>query len=403
MKDQSDINFISLLQDEEFLDLARNFDVSDNQIREFIALHPEKEEEVKLAVTFLKSNLSDQKKLASGDFLSVWQNIRLSLSHSPKSSLVRRLWTSWSKIAAMLAVVLTGVTVAYYFYQADAFRRMAHTDIEVGQDAVIVLSDGTLHRLKENDAYVEYSADGMEVLVKDNVSEQEKLENARNKKSESLINQIIVPYGRRHLITLSDGTRVHLNSGSTLIYPAGFNKKTRTVYLKGEGYFEVAANLKQPFIVKTDFMDLKVLGTSFNISAYKDEETVSAILVEGKVTVRHRNELLGYTKNDLVPGQGLFYSVESSGFQVRNVDILDFISWKDGILRFKDQSLLHVVNRVEKYYNREIDIQNANLEKIIISGKLVLSDDFETVMELLSKTVEVHYERKDNQTYLLTE
>ena len=177
------------------------------------------------------------------------------------------------------------------------------------------------------------------------------------------------------------------------MFPAEFTGKTREVYLKGEGYFEVEKNPSKPFIVKTDFIDIKVLGTVFNISAYADEQIASAVLVEGKVVVLKKNKLFGFTEKKLSPGQGCFYSSVTETSEIRNVDPYDYISWKDGLFLFKDKPLINIVHSVEKYYNQKILIDGEKLPNTIISGKLVLSDDIDEVMQYLAKTLEARYEK----------
>jgi len=258
---------------------------------------------------------------------------------------------------------------------------------------MIILSDGSTHKLSAKDSLIEYSANGGEVVVK-NDQQEERLENLTNSKT-ATINQIIVPFGHRHCIILSDGTRVQLNSGSRLVFPAEFSDKNREVYLKGEGYFEVFKNSNKPFIVKTDFVDIKVLGTVFNISAYEDEQIASTVLVEGKVVVSQKNKLFGLTEKNLSPGQGCFYSSETKTSDIRNVNVYDYISWKDGVFLFKDKALINIVSRLEKYYHKKILIEEGILPNTLISGKLVLSDNIEEVMQYLSKTMEARYEKNE--------
>jgi len=218
-----------------------------------------------------------------------------------------------------------------------------------------------------------------------------------------VINQIVVPFGRRHSITLSDGTQIHLNSGSKLVFPAEFKGNTREVYLKGEGYFEVEKNPAKPFIVKTDHLDIKVLGTVFNISAYGDDQTVSAVLVEGKVNVTQKNKLFRNVEYILQPGQGCFYSLTSDKSEVKKVNLADFILWKDGLYQFHNRPLKQIVEMVKKYYNISITIENEKIANTIISGKLVLSDDSNEVMDYLAKTLEAKYTKTDQSTFRIME
>ncbi|MDP2060534.1 MAG: FecR domain-containing protein, partial [Flavobacteriaceae bacterium] len=229
-----------------------------------------------------------------------------------------------------------------------------------------------------------------EVVVK-NTEEEERIVNSKAQKN-PVLNQVVVPFGQRHKVLLSDGTLVQLNAGSKLTFPAIFLGKTREVYLKGEGFFEVSKNTKQPFIVKTDHIDIQVLGTTFNVSAYEDESFMTTVLVEGKVNVSQKGKRLANEEYTLAPGQGCFYSIHSKSSVVKNVDVNEHVLWKDGLYNFKDKPLCDVVSRVHKYFNRPIHIENEKLASTLVSGKLVLSDDIAEVMEYLSKTVEGKYE-----------
>lgn len=404
MKKNNPIRFVSLLKDEEFLNLVRRQKDTDTEIRDYILAHKQDEEVIRHAIAFVRLNLEQQKKLGANEVKRIWTNIELHFERMDRKRRFRARVIRYSKVAAVLLALATISSLVYKYYsREDLLDQMARNEVEAGSETVIILSDGSSHHLNSKDEHIQYSKDGSEILVKDASSEAKTLKNEQKEDEKPVVNQIIVPYGRRHVITLSDGTEVHLNSGSTLIYPAEFNSHTRKVFLRGEGYFNVKHDPAKPFIVKTDNLDLKVLGTSFNVSAYQDEKMVSAVLVEGKVTVQHKNELLGYTKKELTPGQALFYSVAQAKAEIRNVDVQDYISWKDGILRFKDQTLQFVVNRLQKYYNLAISVESEQLKNTLISGKLVLFDDAGKVVDLLSKTLEVRYEKKDSQTYLLTE
>jgi len=138
------------------------------------------------------------------------------------------------------------------------------------------------------------------------------------------------------------------------------------------------------------------LGTVFNISAYEDEQIASTVLVEGKVVVSQKNKLFGSTQKNLSPGQGCFYSLATKTSDIRNVNLYDYISWKDGIFLFKDKALINIVSRLEKYYHKKILIEGSVLPNTLISGKLVLSDNIDEVIQYLAKTMEARSEKNEN-------
>jgi hypothetical protein len=400
MKKSTEITFISLLENEEFIQIATNYNWNDRQVREYLNRFSEKEETISYAFHFIKSATEYEEEIPKlqdqemRDFILAYGEARL------KRTNVHRIFLRFSKIAAVLIISLLAGYWGYdYFKSGVKLEEFAKNNlVESVDNAVIVLSDGSKHNLVSPDAAIEYSPDGSEIIVKEKQAEEEKLSNSQDKGAVA-VNQIVVPFGHRHNIILSDGTKVQLNSGSQMVFPAEFTGKTREVFLKGEGYFEVAKNKEKPFIVKTDFLDLKVLGTSFNVSSYPDEQMVTTVLVEGKVAVYENKKLFGGSKQELMPGQGCFYSVESSKSLVKEVDVYDYVSWKDGIFQFKDQTLADVANRVRKFYNKNIQIETAELSATIISGKLVLTEDIEKVMENLAYTLEADFEKVDENTF----
>ncbi len=399
MRKENDIDFVSLLRDETFLNLVKNTNNTVDQLDVLEKEFPGQREAIAYAVKFVKANLSDQKSMQANDVSAIWSNLKEYLSQSKRSTFQRFIYHEFWKVAAVLIIVLASSIFVYERISKDPLGKIAEIEAVADDEAMIILSDGSKHKLSKNDSRIEYSADGGEVVVKDE-QQEEKLENINTSKA-ATINQIIVPFGHRHSITLSDGTRVQLNSGSRLVFPAEFSDKNREVFLKGEGYFEVFKNPDKPFIVKTDFIDIKVLGTVFNVSAYEEEQMASAVLVEGKVVVAQKNKLFGNTEKKLSPGQGCFYSSITFTSDIRNVDLYEYVSWKDGLLLFKDKPLVNIVNRVEKYYNKKILIDGEKLENTLVSGKLVLADDIDEVMQYLAKTLEARYEKNKEGVFLI--
>ena len=139
------------------------------------------------------------------------------------------------------------------------------------------------------------------------------------------MNQLVVPFGKKSKIELADGTRLWLNSGSRAIYPVVFQKGKREIYLEGEGYLEVAHNASSPFYVVTDQMKVRVLGTKFNLSAYKEDASVSVVLVEGSVEASSESGKL-----ILKPNQLLNYQKSTRESTISHANVLQYVSWIDG-------------------------------------------------------------------------
>ncbi|MCG6191110.1 FecR family protein [Maribellus maritimus] len=399
------IEFESLLRDESFVDkITKGGAEAEQYVKNLVLQYPEKKEDILFAIQFIKSTTAEHRRLSGDEASEIWSKIRdrQKLEKITPEKTNRKIFSTIWKVAAGI-VILIGL--GYYFHsQSDlrSFKQIVESSEKVYEEGVLILSDGLEHKLQKNESAVEYDPSGEEIFITEAGNTEKKLKNPANERQKNL-NQIIVPFGRRHCITLCDGTTVQLNSGSQLIFPANFTGNNRKVYLKGEGYFEVAKNSAMPFVVITDYLDIDVTGTIFNISAYEDEKTASAVLVEGSVNVTQKNKLFSNPKYTLEPGQGYFYSINTSKATVNKVDIINYVGWKDGWLQFKDQPLINIVRRVEKYYNKEILIKGEELANTLISGKLVLSDEFDDAVIHLAKTVEGHLNQNEKQIYIITE
>ncbi len=181
--------------------------------------------------------------------------------------------------------------------------------------------------------------------------------------NEVVYQEIKAAFGTQTRLTLADGTAVWLNSGSTLRFPLSFeNAETRQVDLKGEGYFEVTKNSEKPFIVLTDSLLVKVLGTSFNVNAYENEKQIEVALIEGKV------ELLKQLKGESVPiltlntSEIADYDTDNNRIHLRKeTGINRYTAWKEGKIGFFDDPVEKVVSRLENWYNVDIEIADNRL------------------------------------------
>ncbi|MFV0592535.1 MAG: FecR family protein [Draconibacterium sp.] len=198
------------------------------------------------------------------------------------------------------------------------------------------------------------------------------------------IQNVTVPFGAKTNITLPDGSLVWLNSGSTLSFSSEFEDK-RPVVLVGEAFFEVEKSDK-PFIVSTNFGDVEVKGTSFNVKAYTEENTLQATLVSGSVLVREKDSKKEVT---LEPGQQA--NLIDEEITLSNVETELFISWKDGKLIFRKEYLPAAIKRLERWYNVKIELaDDKRLNEIWISGTLEM-ESFSEVLELLKVTSPIDY------------
>ncbi len=190
-----------------------------------------------------------------------------------------------------------------------------------------------------------------------------------------------IPYGSEYRIVLSDGTKVFLNAGTILRYPACFAEDRREVFLTGEAYFEVAPDSLHPFIVNSGEVCLKVLGTAFNVNAYPDELWIKTTLVEGKVEARCGDEIVV-----MQPGMQTTYNKTTKATAYFPVNTELFVSWKDGYYDFEDMPLDELMRIFSRWYDIDIEIESPEVKKIRYSGRLRRYENLESLFGMLEYT-----------------
>lgn len=192
------------------------------------------------------------------------------------------------------------------------------------------------------------------------------------------MNRLVVPEGKRADITLSDGSRVWINSGSVFTFPAAFGEGERRVSIEGELYIDVTPDPERPFIVHNAFFDTRVLGTSFDVNAYADSNRpASVVLVRGAVEITTGDgEQVQLESNDM-------FSLKAGNYTVVKVDPSQYISWKDGLFTFSSGTLERVIAQIAAYYRVEI-VCDPDVRELCCSGKLVLFDDLSDTLDVLS-------------------
>ena len=212
-------------------------------------------------------------------------------------------------------------------------------------------------------------------------------------KSEELVyNKIIVPRGGEYKLTLSDGTRVWLNSDSEIRYPVAFGKDRRTVFLSGEAYFEVEKDADRPFYVVLDDVEVKVYGTSFNVNTHY-RGRVQTTLVEGSVGMWVK---LTGEERILKPNQmGEFY-VEKNEVEVTDVDTYYYTAWRVGEFVFQNETIEDIMDRLCRWYDTEVFYANDGVKKKRFTGVIARFTDVADVLHLIGETATVHFELKGN-------
>lgn len=245
-------------------------------------------------------------------------------------------------------------------------------------DGSIILLDGTANGLlaEQGTAKIIKKADGQ--LLYDVTGAPT---------TDILYNTLSTPRGGQYNITLPDGSKVWLNSASTIIYPTSFNGKERKVEILGEAYFEVAKDATKPFRVKMNEMEVEVLGTHFNINGYQDESFVRTTLLEGKVKVRS-----GAVENLLNPGQQAQLGKNGNIKLLKNVNVEEVMAWKDGNFQFEDADIYSVMRQLARWYDLEV-AYSGRLTKHFV-GSISRDVNLSQVLTMLQQTGEVKFSRE---------
>ncbi len=226
---------------------------------------------------------------------------------------------------------------------------------------------------------------------------------SEGKKDQRSYNTIETPKGGKYQVNLPDGTKVWLNAASSLRYPTKFSGNTRTVELTGEGYFEVAKQLRMdqasagqsahriPFIVKSGMQEVEVLGTHFNINSYQDESSIKTTLLEGRVrVVRAAGTNASASPGGVVLKPGEQSQLASDGINVKEVDTETIIAWKQGDFIFDGDDLKSIMRKVARWYDVEVSYKG-EFEKVKFGGVISRSKNISSVLGIMESTGKIHF------------
>ncbi|RYY37743.1 MAG: FecR family protein [Sphingobacteriaceae bacterium] len=261
---------------------------------------------------------------------------------------------SWVQIAAMLLIILTaGIFILNKNNttntEAEAVKVVQKPIVPGGNKAMLTLANGqTVILDSASNGIIASAGDNNVVKTADGELVYQPAANAVNNNA-AAYNTLSTPKGGEYQVTLPDGTKVWLNAASSLSYPQQFTGNERKVKLTGEAYFEVAKNKKKPFYVEVNDVEVKVLGTHFNISGYADDDNITTTLLEGAVQVSKNK-----AASTLIPGQKAVTNNGSAAIVVSTADVGDAIAWKNGYFTFSDDDITGIMKKVSRWYDVEV-------------------------------------------------
>ena len=290
-------------------------------------------------------------------------------------------------IGAAAAVVIIAISVTIFFLNSpkqqdenivqikESHGSPSEKIMPGGNIATLTLSDGSVISLNHTENGVVTKEGNVDIVkLKDGQISYGKTENTSK---EILYNVVATPKGGKYNLTLADGTRVWLNAASSLRFPASFSGNDRRVEMEGEVYFDIAEDLKHPFIVMVNGAEILVTGTEFNVDAYQDESSMKITLLEGKVELKDKNN-----QTKLTPGQQAEIS-EAGNFVIHNkIDMEEVIAWKEGLFYFNKADIKAVMKQISRWYDIEVEFEG----KVIVerlSGKLSRNVSLNEIIQVL--------------------
>jgi ferric-dicitrate binding protein FerR (iron transport regulator) len=386
----SDQNFKDFLLDDDFIRWQLTGDRELGKYWEtYLSEHPALKESFERAIREFSKILLNKEELSDIEVQRLRQRIQDSVARANRKTRFLRL----IQTAAVACVTLAVGFSIYFLHSRPEPANLLSRDIIAGENLEeedIYLITGAESTSFTKNIHVQMDEHGLVV-----VQEADGGKTTQIAAKQTEMNKIVVPYGKRSQLELSDGTKVWINSGSVLEFPATFTENTRNIHLAGEIYVEVAEDRKRPFLIHTADFQIKVYGTKFNVTAYRDQSVQAVVLVEGQVGV----EMSDREEAVLQPNERLSFDGEQVNRET--VDVTKYTSWKDGYLVLKQTPIADVLKQMERYYNLSFDIYDPlDLQRVTCTGKIYLSDNLDNVMKTVSLLSSTQYTREDRKIYI---
>lgn len=304
----------------------------------------------------------------------LWQNIRQRTVLKQKRH--TRRWIEWGSVAALLFLSL-GLIYFFHSQTTEDPAFIAETVMPGTYKAILYTGNGEQIKLSDSTQLGE----GIQVCTN-------RLEYDTNRAAKKIeYHTLKVPRGGEYNLQLSDGTKIFLNSESELRYPVFFDGDIREISLKGEAFFDVARDVRHPFVVQVGEMQVKVLGTSFNVNAYNGTYIETA-LVNGKITVKVEG-----TDNEwqVKPSELLRFNREDRTVTVEKTDLWPYIAWKEGQFLFQNQNVGKIMDILARWYDIEINYRDEAIKNLHFTGDIRRHTDIRVILNALTASVHVKY------------
>lgn len=326
-----------------------------------------------------KNLIADYEDYKTIDYQIAYRRCNKQLTRRKRHSL------KWMRYVAVILLCL-GVLL-FVTQRADNSGNLDITIAETIQPgeskAVLYMDDGTAVYLQADGQHDIFVGSGINARKSDG-----RIEYPSSEKDSVIIqyNTLQTPRGGEYEVTLSDGTKVRLNSATQLKFPVVFSKNERIVFLSGEAFFEVEKDSLRPFRVVADGLEIQVYGTSFNVNTL-DENCVQTVLVEGKIGLRASEKSIYKMK----PSQlGVFYK-DKGEIEISDVDVTPYIAWKNGLFVFENRTLEQLMNTLSRWYDVDIFYINSELKDLHFTGYLRRYEDINKILRPIATSIGVKF------------
>jgi len=368
-----------------------NNTISQDEKKEFAAWYNANQENEVLIPEFLADNEEEHKQ-------RILNKISQAVSFNDKQARRRVVPLWWAAAAALFAVLLVGIYLSGQVgWDERAEVSLTHDVAPGGDKATLTLANGKtifLDQAEEGEIANEHG-----VIISKNEEGQLLYilqEATANNKNASQYNIIKTPRGGQYQIVLPDGSRVWLNAASSLEFPVVFANNERRVKLTGEGYFEIVKHTSKSFIVETSEQEITVLGTHFNINAYEEEQLTKTTLIEGSVSIKHRE---GDQPTVLKPGQQAQTAYSNKCINLYNVDVSEISAWKNGYFHFKDTDIYSIMRQFSRWYDIEVVYETAQPKDVYV-GKIPRTALLSEALQVL-ETVGIKFKIEGKKLFVL--
>lgn len=311
----------------------------------------------------------------------------------PKHKTKTTRFLAWGGIAASVFIILgigwLWISPTQQSTLPDTARII--TPIPGSSKAMLLTADGRQYILQDTSLKIAISSSSQLV------SDGKKLSYTETKSTETPESQamstIVVPRGGEYEVVLSDQTKIYLNAGSRLRFPAQFRKGKREVELEGEAYFKVSKDSLRPFVVRViNRLDVEVLGTEFNITAYPEEPTIATTLNSGLVRISD-----GIQQVKLKPDQQALFVKNSGEIECREVEAWIYSAWTEGRIVLRNVTLQELMERLSRWYDLQIIWHDEQIKHYHFSGEMLRYENFSEILSMLEKATSVHFNILGNQ------